>query len=326
MTTSAYLISCNSSRCPSSKDSMSFLKRLARRKSKTPSMNLHERSISAAIPSLRQSAQETPVFTDESPPAYSVGAPFKAARSPSAPQAAADSPYAFLGQFDTVFLIDDSGSMAGRSWRETLDALSAITPICTDQDADGIDVYFLNHRNPYGNGNLKGYANVTSTGAVREIFQNVRPSGGTPTGIRLHSILKQYLADLPKELEKQARGQEPLVKPLNIIVITDGVATDDVESAIISAAKKLDKMGAEPWQVGIQFFQVGCDRAAAQDLKELDDALADEHGVRDMVDTVPWTGVDGATLTAEGIMKVTMGAINRRLDRKRASDEALRKR
>jgi hypothetical protein len=30
-------------------------------------------------------------------------------------QTAADSPYAFLTQFDTVFLIDDSGSMAGRS-------------------------------------------------------------------------------------------------------------------------------------------------------------------------------------------------------------------
>jgi hypothetical protein len=41
----------------------------------------------------------------------------------------ADSKYAFLTQFDTVFLIDDSGSMVGRSWRETKEALSVITPI-----------------------------------------------------------------------------------------------------------------------------------------------------------------------------------------------------
>ena len=33
------------------------------------------------------------------------------------------SPYAFLTQpgFDTIFVIDDSGSMAGRCWRETKD-------------------------------------------------------------------------------------------------------------------------------------------------------------------------------------------------------------
>ncbi|KAK3077221.1 hypothetical protein LTS18_010880, partial [Coniosporium uncinatum] len=50
--------------------------------------------------------------------------------------AADDDPYAFLSTFDTLFLIDDSGSMAGRSWRETAAALEAITPICTAHDAD----------------------------------------------------------------------------------------------------------------------------------------------------------------------------------------------
>ncbi|KAK5948431.1 hypothetical protein OHC33_010605 [Knufia fluminis] len=306
---------------------MSFLKRLASRKSKTSSMDSNTQSLFTTTSSFRPTAQPATDSKSEAPPAYSAGPPVMASQSSrSGLQTAADSPYAFLGQFDTVFVIDDSGSMAGRSWRETSDALSAITPICTEQDADGIDVYFLNNRNPYANDNIGAYTNVTSTAAVQEIFRSVRPSGGTPTGTRLNAILKQYLKDLPKEIERQARGQAATVKPLNIIVITDGVATDDVESAIVSSAKKLDKMGAEPWQVGIQFFQVGQDRAAAQDLKELDDALADEHGVRDMVDTVPWSGVDGAVLMAEGIMKVTMGAINRRLDRKRASDEALRKR
>jgi hypothetical protein len=47
------------------------------------------------------------------------------------------------------------------------------------------------------------------------------------------------------------------VKSLNIIVITDGVPSDDVESVIVRAAKRLDQCNAEPWQVGIQFFQVG---------------------------------------------------------------------
>jgi hypothetical protein len=59
-----------------------------------------------------------------------------------------DDPYAFLSTFDTVFVIDNSGSMAGHSWREVKEVLSAITPICTTYDDDGVDVYFLNARNP----------------------------------------------------------------------------------------------------------------------------------------------------------------------------------
>jgi hypothetical protein len=80
------------------------------------------------------------------PPAYSPPSNSAVLRGPM--QTTADSPYAFLTQFDTIFLIDDSGSMAGRSWRETSAALRAIVPICTAHDADGIDIYFLNHRNP----------------------------------------------------------------------------------------------------------------------------------------------------------------------------------
>ncbi|KAI4240065.1 MAG: hypothetical protein L6R42_011591, partial [Xanthoria sp. 1 TBL-2021] len=57
-----------------------------------------------------------------------------------------DSEFAFLSTFDTKFLIDDSGSMAGRSWREVADALATIAPICTSFDSDGIDIYFLNER------------------------------------------------------------------------------------------------------------------------------------------------------------------------------------
>ncbi|EXJ91098.1 hypothetical protein A1O1_04205 [Capronia coronata CBS 617.96] len=255
--------------------------------------------------------------------------------------AADDSPYAFLREFNTVFLIDDSGSMAGRSWRETMAALSAIAPICTAHDADGIDVYFLNHRNPNPNPSpncrLGGYTNITTTAAVQHLFQSVRPLGGTPTGTRLNQLLKPYLAELADSAEQQQQthlqgrgrggsrgasvGNETevdvaAVKPLNIIVITDGVPSDDVESVIVTAAKKLDAMGAEPWQVGVQFFQVGREPEAAENLRELDDALAGQYGVRDMVDTVPFTGDEGQELTAQGLLKVCLGSVVRRHDRR----------
>jgi hypothetical protein len=129
--------------------------------------------------------------------------------------------------------------MAGRSWRETGKALEMITPICTQRDADGIDIHFLNRRD-------RSYENVTSAGTVVEAFQTVRPSGATPTGQRLQNILKSYL-------QKYARDPDH-TKPINIIVITDGEPSDDVESPIVATAKKLDQMDAPAWQVGIQVW------------------------------------------------------------------------
>jgi uncharacterized protein YegL len=208
-------------------------------------------------------------------------------------------PYAFLKSFDTVFLIDDSGSMAGRSWKETGKALETITPICTQRDADGIDVYFLNHPDS------TVYHNITHASTVVEIFQTVRPSGATPTGQRLNKILKPYL-------QRYAANPET-TKPINIIVITDGEPSDDVESPIIQAAKKLEKLDAPAWQVGIQFFQVGKEPGAREHLKQLDDGLkelAGDEELRDIVDTVPFTGDDNAELTGVGILKVSFALLN----------------
>ncbi|KAK4545201.1 hypothetical protein LTR36_003380 [Oleoguttula mirabilis] len=251
----------------------------------------------------------------DAPPAYSP-APYSApmlapptiAVTPAANQGA-DDPYAFLFSFDTVFLIDDSGSMAGSRWRETADALETITPICTAHDADGIDIYFLNHPDS------SFHHNVSSSATVREIFQTVRPGGGTPTGQRLNQIMKPYLRKLEANPET--------TKPMNIICITDGEPSDDVESPLIAAAKKLDKLDAPAWQIGVQFFQVGRDEEAKRHLKQLDDELADISGdddLRDIVDTVPFTGAEGTHLSGDGILKVVLGAVNRRLDRKKSKD------
>ena len=235
--------------------------------------------------------------SNEPPPAYTPAPQATPTQSlATAAQLPTDDRYAFLSSFDTIFLIDDSGSMAGRSWRETGKALETITPICTAHDADGIDIYFLN------NPDSTYYRNVTTPATVTEIFTSVRPMGGTPTGQRLSQILRPYLQ------EYQAAPESAKPKPINIIVITDGEPSDDVESPIIAAAKKLDKYDAPAWQVGIQFFQVGKEPGAKEHLKQLDDELADisgEEDLRDIVDTVPFTGAEGTELTADGILKVS---------------------
>ncbi|KAL2694402.1 hypothetical protein Neosp_000979 [[Neocosmospora] mangrovei] len=221
----------------------------------------------------------------------------------------AEDKYAFLSTFDTIFVIDDSGSMSGRSWRETRDALAAITPICTAHDPDGIDVYFLNHRS-HGSGSEGqapgGYYNLRDAQQVECLFNSVRPSGATPTGNRLQSILKPYIASLSRRPDSM-----DTTKPVNVIVITDGAASDDPESIIVHNARKLDNLDAPPHQVGIQFFQVGNEYGAADALRQLDDGLV-EQGIRDMVDTATWS-TNG--LKADGILKVVLGAVVRRLDR-----------
>lgn len=248
--------------------------------------------------------------SNEAPPPYTPGPVSQPAMVSFAvetnTEGAEDDPYSFLRTFDTIFLIDDSGSMAGSNWRETGKALEAITPICTSRDADGIDIYFLNRADSID------YKNVTLPSTVVEIFQTVRPGGGTPTGQRLRKILMPYLAEY--------KDHPSTTKPINLIVITDGAPSDDVESSIVEVAVELDKAKAPAWQIGIQFFQVGKDAEAREHLKYMDDGLVDLRGnrIRDIVDTVPFTGTGNQELSAKGVLKVVLGAVNRRLDRNSA--------
>ncbi|KAJ4360499.1 uncharacterized protein N0V89_001064 [Didymosphaeria variabile] len=264
-----------------------------------PSPATRRPSGSSTNPLAQQGANNDP------PPAYTPGPATPAPVAHQAPitPATDDDPYAFLRNFDTVFLIDDSGSMAGGRWRQVEQALSVIAPICAERDEDGIDVYFLNNK---------------------KIFQDAKPGGQTFTGKRLYEILTPILA----RYKRNPTG----TKPVNVIVITDGQAHDDVAGTIQDVAKKLDKWEAPPWQVGIQFFQIGNDPEARSMLKQLDDELAGNDDLRDIVDTVPFTSETGGQLSGAGIMKVStnktisniyelmrmqvvLGSVNRRLDR-----------
>jgi len=101
--------------------------------------------------------------------------------------------------------------------------------------------------------------------------------GITPTGAKLEELLLGYLSKLEQTLVDPTA---PKVKPVNFIVITDGVPTDDPESVIITAARRLDKNNLPLSQVGIQFVQIGTDPDATKALVELDDELSAKHGIR----------------------------------------------
>ncbi|RYO88358.1 hypothetical protein DL764_008735 [Monosporascus ibericus] len=233
--------------------------------------------------------------------------------------------YAFLSHFDTVFLIDDSGSMAqyGR-WEEARAALALILPVCVDDDKDGVDIYFLNHKNTSrrvdgadakGRSAGTGYRHVRNAEAVMDIFNGTGPNGQTPTGERLSHILQTYLAHLEEQVQRNGVDDHG-VKPVNIIVITDGSpnSREVLEGVIVEAAKRLQRQDALPYQVGIQFFQVGNNPNAAEFLTRLDEKIREKYQLdRDMVDTVPFNPRTGG-LTDKLILKTVLGAVVKTLD------------
>lgn len=52
--------------------------------------------------------------------------------------------FQLLQKFDTVIVVDDSGSMGGSRWLEARDALAGIAPLAAQYDTNGLDIHFLN--------------------------------------------------------------------------------------------------------------------------------------------------------------------------------------
>lgn len=215
-----------------------------------------------------------------------------------------------LRKYDTVIIVDDSSSMRGKRWKDARDALSSLADVTAKYDADGIDVHFLNDD--------RFLINVRNSSAVKRLFTNVEPRGITPIGEKLERLLLSYLEKIENAKARELAGDfnaTKAIKPVNYIVLTDGAPTDEPEDVVVMAARRLDRGNFPITQVGIQFVQIGDSSKATQFLQELDDNLASDHGVRDIVDTTPFT-MTGGELTAEMLTKILLGGINRRVDRK----------
>jgi len=216
-----------------------------------------------------------------------------------------------LRTYDTVVIMDDSGSMLRDDrWEQACEALSNLAQIAATYDRDGIDIHFLNHP--------KSGMNVKDPNAVRQLFRHVQPRGLTPIANKLDVLVGDYVEKLERAARRKHQGDSLAlkgIKPVNFIVITDGAPTDEPEDSIVSLARRLDRGNFPLAQVGIQFVQIGDDKEATEFLKELDDALSGTHGVRDIVDTTPFLGIK---LTAEMLIKILLGGVNRRVDRRGA--------
>ncbi|KAF8549696.1 hypothetical protein OG21DRAFT_1372068, partial [Imleria badia] len=216
-----------------------------------------------------------------------------------------------LRAYDTVVIMDDSGSMLKDDrWEQACEALSELAQTATTYDRDGIDIYFLNHPKYGTNFHSK------DTKSVRQLFRHVQPQGLTPIANKLDILVGDYVEKLERASRRKRKGDLlslKQIKPINFIVITDGAPTDEPVDSIVSLARRLDRGNYPLAQVGIQFVQIGNDRGATEFLKQLDDDLSGTYGVRDIVDTTPFLGI---SLTAEMLIKILLGGVNRRVDRR----------
>ena len=175
--------------------------------------------------------------------------------------------FAKLKGYDTRFLVDDSDSMKGRRWTTTKSVMAKIASIAVNYDKDGVDVRFFNAR-PKDEEVL----NLDSAEKVMSLFKDLEPEGETPIADTLEIELNEYL---------YAYKRNRRIKGLNLIVITDGEPShgQDVEGVIVKYAGKLAKEEAPPLQVGIQFVQIGYEKAAKDFLDSLDNDLQTKYGL-----------------------------------------------
>ena len=191
------------------------------------------------------------------------------------------------GMFKTVVVVDDTASMIQNinyndnnkrtRWDVTREALCYMIESLFRYSSNGLDIRFLKafHYNT---------DNVTTDDDAKKIFERIdltkdSHSGGTFLCDELHSVIDPYLGEYEdyKEELNEVGNRRPLQspKPLNLVIITDGEADDqlDLEDYIVSVALKLDELSASMNFIPISVVLIGDDEAAAIWLMRLNDKL-----------------------------------------------------
>ncbi|KAI2604149.1 uncharacterized protein GGS25DRAFT_507099 [Hypoxylon fragiforme] len=222
----------------------------------------------------------------------------------------------FLKYFETLFVIDDSEHME-RQWSDVSALIQAVAPVCLQYDDNGIDIYFVNHRPlfyfPGMSVRKSGYNHIGQVHSEGEgadkvsaqgIFRKVKPGGRCKLGARLKKILSWYIEQLKVDPERA---------PLNVIVITAGVSSDDFAAPLLEIAKELDAMKAPEHQLGVMLFQLGDDEEARKKFEHADDHMWRASNTRDIVDTVAWRGWP-AGFGSDDMVKAVLGAVSKKMD------------
>lgn len=191
--------------------------------------------------------------------------------------------------YDTIFLIDDSPSMAGEKWDLVKKILDCSTVIAAEYDPDGIDMHFLNDID-------SNKDHIKDPAIATRIHHKVVLNGTTP-------LLEQLTRHLNTYLWEYNRNRGTLnFKGLNLIVLTDGEPDPESEDEgdisneedaektksvyrlirkkIVDTAKNLDETNAARNQIGIQFCQIGNEDNVEEFFNYLDNEIKGKYKLK----------------------------------------------
>ncbi|KAF8991571.1 hypothetical protein BDQ17DRAFT_1546801 [Cyathus striatus] len=196
-----------------------------------------------------------------------------------------------LQVYDFIFLIDDSGSMYGSSWSEARESVNKLANWTLDNgwDRDGITLRFLNSDRLFRFQDLNG---ISDKNKIRQLVNVVRPK------------VEHRLGNLEKA---KHTPEYTKIRPLILVVITDGAPTDGYEyqlsRVLMSISIRLAACCHHPNSLAVQFVQVGGDPTAAQALKVLTQLNTDG-----MVDAI--SSADLGSLSPDKLSQLMLGGVH----------------
>jgi hypothetical protein len=172
---------------------------------------------------------------------------------------------AVLGLYDIILFCDDSGSMSlNEPAEDNLTRHQILQQIMVTlsfwaslMDADGVCVRFFN---------LSQEANGMSNAKdVKNLFNAVRPSGGTPMG----EMMKEKVID---KMIRNLLMSGNLDRPILIITVTDGCPNNPI--AVINTIREARNMSLQSKYgenaIAFSFAQVGSEPSATAWLEQID--------------------------------------------------------
>lgn len=189
-----------------------------------------------------------------------------------------------LSDYRVVCLVDDSLSMAGRPWLLASEIVPQIALLCAKYSgAEGAEIRFVN--NISGRTDQVGLdpRDVRTTEKAQNLFPRTPEGKKNPMGLELNKILSPYV----RRWKQHGLNAE---KPVDVIILTASSPSDYTFciKSVVDITKELDKLGAPPAQICIQFFQISKAPAVTNDLKKLSEELIRKCTGRKIVNTFLW--------------------------------------
>lgn len=215
-----------------------------------------------------------------------------------------------LTDYRIVCLVDDSLSMAGPPWLLVSQIVPQIAPLCAKYSgAEGADIRFVNNHS--GKTDQVGLdpRDVRTTEKATNLFPRTPEGKKNPIGLELKKILSPYV----RRWKQHGFNEE---KPVDVIILTASAPSDYkvCVKSIVDITKELDKLGAPPAQICIQFFQISKVPAVTNDMKKLSEELMRNCTGRKIVSTFLWDEqVEAEAWSANAVLDCVRKMVDRKI-------------